>query len=204
MTAPPLLTIEGLSRPGLTPVDLTMCAGDIVAVAGPSGAGKSLFLRAIADLDPNDGTVVIDGHARNTMGAPAWRRLAAYLPSESGWWADTVSEHLGELDRALDAALELGLPSDVLTWRVERLSTGEKQRLALLRALQSQPKVLLLDEPTSGLDPAATAQVEAMILNTSQGGAAAIVVTHDAGQAARLSTRRLRMDGGVLHAEATP
>ncbi len=69
-----MLDVRGLRRPGLGPVDLTLAAGECVALSGPSGAGKSLLLRAIADLDPSDGEVSLDGTAREAIPAPAWRR----------------------------------------------------------------------------------------------------------------------------------
>ena len=68
--APPGLSIRGLSRPGLAPVDLDVPAGACVSIDGPSGAGKTLLLRAIADLDPNEGEVFLDGTERALMPAP--------------------------------------------------------------------------------------------------------------------------------------
>ncbi|RMD61177.1 MAG: ATP-binding cassette domain-containing protein, partial [Alphaproteobacteria bacterium] len=87
-----MLAIRNLSRPGLAPVDLDVDDGEAVAVLGPSGAGKSLFLRAIADLDPNQGTVSLDGRTRDSMPAPRWRRLVTYLPAEPGWWGERPAE----------------------------------------------------------------------------------------------------------------
>lgn len=200
----PLLQVDGLTRPGLAPVSLTLAAGAIAAVSGPSGAGKSLLLRAIADLDPNDGAVVADGIERRSVPAPTWRRNVAYLPAESGWWADTVGQHMADPAGARDQAVRLGLSADAVDWQVARLSTGEKQRLALIRALQGAPRVLLLDEPTSGLDPAATQKVEAMIRDACDAGACAVVVSHDADQVSRLQATRYRIENGVLSAEDAP
>ena len=197
------LTIHGLTRPGLSPIDLSVAAGECVAVMGPSGSGKSLFLRAIADLDPCDGEIRLDGRAREEMPAPRWRRQVCYLPAESGWWADRVGDHFP--DRAAARAMlgQLGLPDDALAWPVARLSTGEKQRLALIRVLLLQPAVMLLDEPTSGLDADATEQVETVLLQRLNAGAAILLTTHDPAQAARLAHRRLAVsDGHVSEAAA--
>ena len=79
-------------------------------------------------------------------------------------------------------------------WPITRLSTGEKQRLALVRALLGAPDVLLLDEPTSGLDPDATAAVEALLRERLAAGLALILVTHDADLAARLGSAQLEVD----------
>jgi ABC-type multidrug transport system ATPase subunit len=92
----------------------------------------------------------------------------------------------------------LGLPSDILTWPVSRLSTGEKQRLALTRVLLLAPDIMLLDEPTSGLDPDSTRVVEEMLLQRAENGAAILFVTHDPGQTERLATRKLALINGGL------
>ncbi len=198
-----MLSIEGLTRPGIAPADLHLAAGECVALSGPSGAGKSLFLRAIVDLDPNQGRLTLDGEDRDHMPAPRWRRLVAYVPAESGWWSDTVADHFPDPDAAAPLLAELGLPGEALGWPVTQLSTGERQRLALARALVTGPRVLCLDEPTSGLDPEAAARVEAILRRRLDDGVAILFVTHDPAQAGRLAGRRLTMEKGVL-AEATP
>ncbi len=191
------LTVRGLSRPGLEPVSFSVAPGECLAVSGSSGAGKSLLLRAIADLDPNTGSVLLDGEDRATMPAPRWRRRVTYLPTEPGWWADTVAEHFADWTAARPQVAALGLPADCGDWPVLRLSTGERQRLGLVRALQLSPAALLLDEPTSGLDPEAVTAVEGAISRYRAEHAAAIVwVTHDRDQAARIAGRRLTIEDG--------
>lgn len=192
-----VLTLKQLKTPLFGPVDLELAQGACAAVSGPSGAGKSLFLRAIADLDDNSGQVALDGVSRSEMTAPDWRRKVAYVPAESGWWAERVDDHFQkapELTGLLDA---VGL-SDALSWEVSRLSTGERQRLALVRALQTDPEVLLLDEPTSALDPPSVKRVEALLKERLASGCAVLLVTHDPGQPARFSARRYHMAAGKL------
>lgn len=140
-----MLVVEGLRRLGFGPFDLTVAAGECVGVAGPSGAGKSVLLRMIADLDPHVGTARLDDRSREGMPATAWRRLVTYVAAESGWWADHVAAHFSapEAARALLPALHLA--ADALDWPVARLSSGERQRLALIRALVQAPRMLLLD-----------------------------------------------------------
>lgn len=197
-----MLEVDDLARPGLGPISFTVAAGECLAVTGPSGAGKSLLLRAIADLDPNEGRVTLGEVDRASCAAPDWRRRVALVPAEAGWWADRVAEHFtGPPDAsALDA---VGLPAEAANWEVARLSTGERQRLALLRALAREPKALLLDEPTSGLDADATARVEALLREHMAAGVPIVMVTHDSAQAARLATRGLRIEGGQAR-EVTP
>jgi ABC-type iron transport system FetAB ATPase subunit len=193
-----VLTINRLSRPGIEPVDLSVSAGECVAISGPSGAGKSLLLRAIADLDPNQGQVRLEGTARDAVPAPEWRRQVVYVSPESGWWTADVGGHFADPGAAAELLGELALPPDALTWPVARLSTGERQRLALARALEPKPRALLLDEPTSGLDPEATSRVEELLRRRLAQGVVVVLVTHDPEQAKRLAGRRLRMEHGRL------
>ncbi len=192
------LRIEKLKTALIGPIDLRLGAGECVAISGPSGAGKSLFLRAVADLDPNDGEVFLGDRPRSACPAPDWRRAVALVPAESGWWADIVADHFsgGRPDPALLSAL--GLPDDAASWTVARLSTGERHRLAIARAIALGPQALLLDEPTAALDPAATEAVEKLIRKLLGDGIAVLLVTHAAEQAERLGARRLRLENGRL------
>ena len=168
---------------------------------GPSGAGKTLLLRAIADLDPNEGLVCLDGRDRLTIAGPEWRRLVGYVPAEPGWWADTVGEHFSEWTAALPCVRELGFPEEAKAWPISRLSTGERLRLALVRALIVQPKVLLLDEPTAALDPVSVAAVESLIATRVRAGRAVLWVTHDDEQAKRIARRLLVVKAGQVWEE---
>ncbi len=193
-----MLSVTDLTRLGLGPLSFTMAAGECLALRGPSGAGKSLLLRAIADLDPNEGRVSLDGESREDMPAPDWRRRVAYLAAEPGWWADKVADHFADWQAARPLVEALGLPADCGDWPVARLSTGEKQRLAQARSLLMEPRALLLDEPTSGLDPDAVERVEALIRARQEAGAAVLWVTHDRVQAQRVARRWLEIDKGQL------
>jgi phosphate-transporting ATPase len=192
-----MLTVRGLSRPGLRPFDLDLEAGEAVAVLGPSGAGKSLLLRTIADLDPNEGAVALDDQSREAMPAPAWRRQVTYLAAEPGWWASRVGDHFAESDRAVALFPELLLPEDTMGWEIARMSTGERQRAALARVLVLAPRVMLLDEPTSGLDADAVRAVEAVLRGRLEAGTGLLFVTHDEVQARRLARRCLRIREGT-------
>ncbi len=193
-----MLVIEGLRSDLFGPVDLTVAAGECVAIEGPSGSGKTLFLRAVVDLDPNRGGVRLDGSRREAMPAWRWRRLVGMVPAESGWWADRVGAHF-ERPEMLPPLLEtLGLPPESPEWEVARLSSGERHRLAIARALCLEPRALLLDEPTASLDPAATERVEGLLRRFMAAGGPVLLVTHDIGQARRLSARRLVMRRGRL------
>ena len=193
---PPRLRLAGLRSALAGPFDLAVAAGQCIAVAGPSGSGKSLLLRMIADLDPNDGAVALDGRDRATFSAPAWRHRVIYCAAEPGWWHDTVAPHFSPgpiRDLAQALMPRLGLPAALFDSLMVRLSTGERQRLALIRALVLDPPVLLLDEPTGALDQDRTAQVETLLRERLEAGTAILLVTHSPEQAGRLGHQQFRM-----------
>jgi ABC-type multidrug transport system ATPase subunit len=124
--------------------------------------------------------------------------MVTYVAAESGWWDERVEAHfsLGADFTALFPAV--GISTDAWTWPVARLSTGERQRLALLRALSPENRVLLLDEPTSGLDAENTGLVESLLRSRLSAGAAILLVTHDPEQAIRMAARHLEVRDGQL------
>ena len=191
-----MLSIKNLSRPGLGPIDFTLAGGRAMAVMGPSGSGKSLLLRALADLDPNDGDVRLDGEDRAGIPAPEWRKQVAYVAAESGWWSDDVGHHFADIEAARKLLAPVNLDENALTWPVSRLSTGEKQRLALIRTLIGKPRVLLLDEPTSALDDDSKECVETLIKSLVADGVSLVVATHDKLQVQRLDARVLMLKNG--------
>ncbi|MGD9783215.1 MAG: ATP-binding cassette domain-containing protein [Hyphomicrobiaceae bacterium] len=190
-----MLRIENLTIPGLPPLSFEVPSGQCLAVIGPSGTGKTRLLRAIADLDPAEGQVFLDGAERAEMPGWQWRRLVRYAGAEPAWWTDTPRSAFPAeptvLKRAEKLAADLGLPEDALDRAVAHLSTGERQRLALVRALADQPRVLLLDEPTGALDTQTAALAEELIRYQALAGRSVILVSHAPEQVERLATARL-------------
>jgi ABC-type iron transport system FetAB ATPase subunit len=180
---------------------LVVSAGEIVTLRGASGSGKTLLLRAIADLDPHKGEVSLNGIARSGMSGPEWRRRVRFVAAEAAWWADRVGEHFRAPDKAGAMATQVGFPHGCMDWHVARLSTGEKQRLGFLRAVEDRPNVLLLDEPTAALDRTSKRAVEALIKRLQADGAAIVLVTHSDSQAGRLAGRRYVIERGRLREE---
>jgi ATPase subunit of ABC transporter with duplicated ATPase domains len=131
------------------------------------------------------------------MDAHDWRRKVMWLPSESQWWGDTVgSDHFPmNVEEAItEHLLELGFDSDVMTWPLSRLSSGVRQRLALVRALVRSPRILLLDEPTAHLDAENEKRVEACISRLrSENKIGVLWVSHNLEQLDRVADRVLSL-----------
>ena len=142
------------------PFNFAAAPGACLTFMGPSGVGKSLLLRALADLDPHRGEVFLGDLSQSACPPHDWRRQVAYVPAAAGWWAETVAEHFGDLASLTDDLVALGLPPECGAWPVARLSSGERQRLSLLRAVALHSPVLLLDEPTANLDADTSLAVE--------------------------------------------
>jgi putative ABC transport system ATP-binding protein len=189
------LSIAALRSALAGPFDARFASGSTSVITGASGSGKSLFLRMIADLDPNDGVVALDARSRSAFAGPAWRRHVPYVAAESGWWADNVEEHFADdqRDAARSLATRLGVRAEQFSGQVARLSTGERQRLALVRAFVLASPVLLLDEPTGPLDPESVAAVEVLIAERAACGTIIVMVSHDPSQATRLNADRYLM-----------
>jgi len=205
-----LLKVSKLLTTGvLKPVDLTIQAGQLWILSGISGTGKSQLLKAIADLIPHTGQAWLNGQAQADVCAEQWRQQVMYFAAETAWWLDTIMEHFVQTpsSQQLEA---LGLEQSILQKHPDSCSSGEKQRLALLRGLAFNPKVLLLDEITANLDPESTLKVEIFLQHYIQtplsqseqtssalqnkGAARAILwISHDVQQHQRLAHPELQL-----------
>jgi sulfonate transport system ATP-binding protein len=191
------LELRALSCGILENVDLIVNPGEVVCISGPSGSGKTRLLRAVADLDPHSGDVSLDGALQSRTPAHRWRRWVMLVPAESQWWAERVRAHFpADTDAGPEA---LGLPAESLDWEVSRLSSGERQRLAILRAVAHGPRALLLDEPTANLDDESTRGVERWLARlVREHGWPVLWVAHDPAQIERVAGRHLHIVDGRL------
>lgn len=187
------LCLKQVSVGALREVSLNVGHGQVVCLSGPSGSGKTRLLRAVADLEPHQGRIFLDSREQASMPAHQWRRQVILVPADSQWWFDEVGAHFpGPSRNSVPAAL--GLVDEVMTWPVARLSSGERQRLALYRAMALQPRALLLDEPTANLDAEATLSVERWLLQEiCRRQLAVLWVAHDPEQIRRVADARYRI-----------
>jgi putative ABC transport system ATP-binding protein len=191
-----MLRLEDLEIPDVEPINLTIVSGECIGLSGESGSGKTRLLRAIADMDEHGGQVYEEDVAQDQVRAHEWRRRVALLPAESQWWFDTVEEHFNAHDEHIKA---LGFQPDVMSWNVSRCSSGEKQRLSVLRMLSNCPRVLLLDEPTANLDENNATRVEQLVRQyLARHNATAIWVSHDELQLRRVAQKRYHLSAGQL------
>ena len=189
-------------------IDLTLRAGEITVVMGPNGAGKSLLLRLLHGLiAPTAGEVLWagapPGRATRQRQAMVFQKPVLLRRSVAAN-IDFVQRARGRRDRARRDALLAHVGLDRHRDQPARLlSGGEQQRLALARALATDPEILLLDEPTASLDPASALMIEEIVSSAHAAGTKVIFVTHDPGQARRLADDVVFLHKGRL-AEHAP
>jgi len=204
MTGNRQLDVVGLRVDGVGPIDLCLAEGECLVLSGPSGAGKSRLLRAIADLDAHEGRVTCQGTAAGDLMPSEWRRRVGMLAADSQWWRDRVEEHF-DVPPPIERLEALDLEPGLLGEPVARLSSGERQRFALLRLLANRPRVLLLDEPTANLDPGNVTRVEKLVADyMATEGAAVMWVSHDPLQTTRVAHRQVRLEAGRLSHNPVP
>lgn len=189
-------------------IDLTVGSGEVHALVGHNGAGKSTLLHTVAGLiKPTTGTILLDD--KDVTRLPAHRRARAgigYVPQGARVFASlTVAEHLSlrrkgswTRDRILDLLPHLG---ERLTHRGALLSGGERQMLAIARALLTQPRLLLLDEPTEGLAPLIIKQIRDTIASLATEGMPILLATPQPDFALGLASRITVLTTGRITAD---
>ncbi|MDF1894126.1 iron efflux ABC transporter ATP-binding subunit FetA [Rahnella contaminans] len=177
--------------PLLEPVSLTLNPGEFTLLTGPSGSGKSTLLKIIASLqNPTGGNLYFKGEDIRRIKPETYRQRVSYCFQTPSLFGETVYDNLAlpyqirnkKVDETqLRAWLtKVNLAEDMLTKRVQELSGGEKQRVALLRNLQFMPDVLLLDEITSALDEENKVNINDIIASlVAEKQLAVLWVSHD-------------------------
>ena len=194
--------------------------GEAVSIIGPSGSGKSTFLRCLNLLEiPDSGTVEFEGHVLNQKGVDInlYRRRMGMV-----FQGFNVFPHMSCIDNITMAPVlqklktkeEATAQAEALLKKVglyekrdehpNKLSSGQKQRLAIVRALAMEPDVMLFDEPTSALDPEMVGEVLNVIRDLVKAGMTTVIVSHEMGFVREISDRVLFMDGGNILERGTP
>ncbi|WP_238017547.1 ABC transporter ATP-binding protein [Dactylosporangium sp. AC04546] len=206
-TYPPPTTVTALSD-----VDLTVTAGETVAVTGASGAGKSTLLSILGTLErPTAGTVRIAGTDTSTMSDP---QLSAVRAWHIGFVFQQffLLDHLTVLDNVATGLVYRGMPAAArrehatralervglagrMRHRPAQLSGGERQRVAIARAVAGRPAVLLADEPTGNLDTANGREIVRLL--ASLGDTTVVLITHNAAVAGAMG-RQIRLEDGRI------
>jgi putative ABC transport system ATP-binding protein len=226
VTPPPAIQVVGLGRRDpkgdgwlIRDINFDLNPGDRLGVVGPSGAGKTVLMRAIAMLDPLDaGSIQWRGHVIRGEAVPAYRKHVIYLHQRSALWEGSVEDnlrypytlnaHAGETfdrEHVVELLCDLGREPAFLAKSSRDLSGGEAQIVALVRAIQLEPIVLLLDEPTASLDPGTAEAVERLLdrwMGARDNVRALVFVSHDWNQTLRVTRRRLGLRSGQIEQEA--
>ena len=200
--------------------NLTIRRGEVVAIIGPSGSGKSTLLRCLNMLEtPTSGHIYFDGVdlADKKVDLNLHRRKMGMVfqpfnlfPHKTVMQNITLAPvHLklktkAEAEKKGNELLErIGL-ADKADEYPNMLAGGQKQRIAIVRALAMEPEVMLFDEPTSALDPEMVGEVLDLMRNLAKGGMTMVVVTHEMGFAREVASRVIFMDGGQILEENEP
>ena len=186
-----ILVVENVHTPGMVkPISLALQSQQIWMVSGESSTGKSRLLKSLADLIEHTGLVTLfekeNAQQQDKVCPETWRSKVMYFSAETAWWSDSVKAHF-ETQPKPELLKSVGLKVEILEQNPDNLSSGEKQRLALLRGLQYEPKVLLLDEITANLDPKSALLVENLVTDyIAKHAAAGLWISHDEEQQERL------------------
>lgn len=193
----------------LKAVSLDIKEGQCISVIGQSGSGKSTLLKLFANLiSPTSGAIYFDKKSYCEYDPVLLRRSIGYCPQLPYLFGSTVYDNLifpfeirkekFNKSKIIDLLEKLKLDESFLDRKVDSLSGGEKQRIALVRSVIFPPKILLLDEVTSALDKENKEIVENFIKDLNSQGITIMAITHDEKESVSIYSRRLTISNGFL------
>jgi iron complex transport system ATP-binding protein len=206
----PLIRAEALSLPHrLQPTSLAIDAPELICLVGPNGSGKTSLLHALARIGRPGGTVSIVGQNPETQAPEARKRLLSYLPaSRDIAWPLAASDVIAlglPPGASSDPAITALETQEFADRRVDRLSTGERSRVLIARALAPAPRLLLLDEPAANLDPKWQLRLMRLLRELVETrGIIVVAAMHDLDLAVRFAGRMLMMKDGAIAADGPP
>lgn len=205
----------GSRRPVFKGINLTIKAGQSTALVGHSGCGKSTIVKLLLKFyEPDSGQILINGNSLSDIDANALRNTIGYVPQEIFLFPDTIANNISmcdesiPLERIIQAARKAGiheqivqLPSRYNTKLGENgsgLSGGEKQRIAIARALLRNPSVIILDEATSNLDVTSENRIHELIKTLKKEYVTTIVISHRESTISKCDNVYFLSDGRVV------
>lgn len=208
-----LLVSHGARR-ALAGVSFAAERGEVTCVLGPNGAGKSTLLRALMGLVPYSGRVLVGGRDAHALLPRDRARTMAYVPQRSLLEAPLSVEtvvaqgrfaHTGGLGalsvrdrKAVEVAMQRTDVADLAARSFDRLSTGERRRVLIARALATEARIILLDEPTAALDVRHALELHALLRELAADGFTVVVVLHALDDARRHTDRAILIHDGIV------
>lgn len=218
-SAPPLLSVRGLTKEfgafrAVNDLDLDVYPGEIVGLLGPNGAGKSTLLSMVLGLlAPTSGEISLFGATTHQENREARRRMS-YVPETQAIYDEMIALEYVDFFREIyglpesdDDVLELFERLDLEKWinsRVANFSMGMKRRLGLIRAIATDPDLIVLDEPVANLDPRGIVKVRELLQQQRDLGRSVLVSSHLLGEIELLADRVIVMRNGSVVLEGTP
>jgi len=201
MSTPPAISTRGLTKhygdvEALVDLDLQIDTGEVFGFLGPNGAGKTTTIRSLLHyITPTAGTATVLGFD-SAADSVELRRHVGYMPAEYSMYENLTGgeylQYFANLRGGVDASYMTDLADRFaadLSRKIADLSTGNKQKIAVIQAFMNQPELLILDEPSTGLDPLMQQELQELILEIQEDGRTVFLSSHTLSEVERVADR---------------